>query len=110
MARQVSMAAGIPQEKAAYTVNQACGSGLQAIMLGAARIRAGEASVVVVGGAENMTRVPYLLDRARLGYRMGHAKVIDGMYHDGFLDPICGMLMGETAEKLAGIHTISREE
>ena len=110
MARQVSMAAEIPQERPAFTVNQACGSGLQAIMLGAARIRAGEASVVMVGGAENMTRVPYLLDRARLGYRMGNAKVIDGMYHDGFLDPICGMLMGETAEKLADIHAIGREE
>jgi acetyl-CoA C-acetyltransferase len=110
MARQVSMAAGIPQERPAFTVNQACGSGLQSIMLAASKIRAGEARVVVAGGAENMTRVPFLLDRARLGYRLGHAKVIDGMYQDGFLDPLCGMLMGETAEKLAALHAISREE
>ena len=110
MARQVLIASGIPQERPAFTLNQACGSGLQAILLGAARIRAGEAAIVVAGGAENMTRVPYMLDRARLGYRLGHAKIVDGMYQDGFLDPICGMLMGETAEKLATIHSISREE
>ncbi len=110
MARQVSMAAGVPEERPAFTINQACGSGLQSIMLAASKIRAGEARLVVAGGAENMTRVPYLLDRARLGYRLGHAKVIDGMVQDGFLDPICGMLMGETAEKLATLHTISREE
>jgi acetyl-CoA C-acetyltransferase len=110
MARQVSIAAGIPQERPAFTVNQACGSGLQSILLAADRIRLGKARVVVAGGAENMTRVPYLLDRARLGYRLGHAPLVDGMYKDGFLDPICGMVMGETAEKLADIHTITREE
>ena len=110
MARQVSIAAGIPKERPAFTVNQACGSGLQSILLAADRIRLGRARVVVAGGAENMTRVPYLLDRARLGYRLGHAPLVDGMYKDGFLDPICGMLMGETAEKLADLHEITREE
>ena len=110
MARQVSVASGIPQERPAFTVNQACGSGLQSIFLAASRIRSGEASIVAAGGAENMTRVPYMLDRARLGYRMGHSKVVDGMYLDGFLDPICGKLMGETAETLATLHSISREE
>ena len=110
MARQISMASGMPQERPAFTVNQACGSGLQSILLAADRIRLGRARVVVAGGAENMTRVPYLLDRARLGYRLGHAPLVDGMYKDGFLDPICGMVMGETAEKLADIHAISREE
>ena len=110
MARQISMASGMPQERPAFTVNQACGSGLQSILLAADRIRLGRARVVVAGGAENMTRVPYLLDRARLGYRLGHAPLVDGMYKDGFLDPICGMVMGETAEKLADIHKISREE
>ncbi|HEU4334890.1 MAG TPA: thiolase family protein [Candidatus Eisenbacteria bacterium] len=110
MARQVLVAAGIPQESPAYTLNQACGSGMQAIAHGAARIRDGEATIVVAGGAENMTRVPYMLDRARLGYRLGNAKVVDGMYQDGFLDPICGLLMGETAEKLADLYTIPREE
>ena len=110
MARQVSIAAGIPKERPAFTVNQACGSGLQSILLAADRIRLGRARAIVAGGAENMTRVPYLLDRARLGYRLGHAPLVDGMYKDGFLDPICGMLMGETAEKLADLHKITREE
>ncbi|HKQ19266.1 MAG TPA: thiolase family protein [Candidatus Eisenbacteria bacterium] len=110
MARQVLIGSGIPDARPAFTVNQACGSGLQSILLGADRIRLGKARLVVAGGAENMTRVPFLLDRARLGYRLGHAPLVDGMYKDGFLDPICGMVMGETAEKLADLHKISREE
>ena len=110
MARQVLIGSGITQDRPAFTVNQACGSGLQSILLAADRIRLGKARAVVAGGAENMTRVPFLLDRARLGYRLGHAPLVDGMYKDGFLDPICGMVMGETAEKLADLHKISREE
>jgi len=110
MARQVLIRSGIPQERPAFTVNQACGSGLQAILLGAERIRSNRARVVVAGGAESMTRVPYLLDRARMGYRLGNAPLADGMYRDGFLDPICGLLMGETAEKLADLYKIPREE
>jgi acetyl-CoA C-acetyltransferase len=110
IARQVLIGAGIPKERPAFTVNQACGSGLQSILLAADHIRLGKARVVVAGGAENMTRVPFLLDRARLGYRLGNAPLVDGMYKDGFLDPICGMLMGETAEKLADIYSISRDE
>ncbi|HKW50422.1 MAG TPA: acetyl-CoA C-acetyltransferase, partial [Candidatus Eisenbacteria bacterium] len=110
MARQVLVRAGIPQERPAFTVNQACGSGLQAILLAAERIRSGRARVVVAGGAESMTRVPYLLDRARTGYRLGNAPLADGMYRDGFLDPICGLLMGETAEKLADLYKIPRDE
>jgi acetyl-CoA C-acetyltransferase len=108
MARQVLVGSGIPNERPAFTVNQACGSGLQAILLAADHIRLGRARVVVAGGAENMTRVPFLLDRARLGYRLGNASVVDGMYRDGFLDPICGMVMGETAEKLADLYAIPR--
>ena len=110
MARQVLIGSGIPDARPAFTVNQACGSGLQSILLAADRIRLGKARLVVAGGAENMTRVPFLLDRARLGYRLGNAPLVDGMYKDGFLDPICGMVMGETAEKLADLHQISREE
>jgi acetyl-CoA C-acetyltransferase len=110
MARQVLMKSGIPQEKPAFTVNQACGSGLQSILLGAERIRLGRARVVLAGGAESMTRLPYLLDRARTGYRLGNAPLVDAMYRDGFLDPICGLLMGETAEKLADLYKISRDE
>jgi acetyl-CoA C-acetyltransferase len=110
MARQVLIRSGIPQERPAFTVNQACGSGLQSILIGAERIAHGRARVVLAGGAENMTRVPYYLDRARLGYRMGHAPLVDGMYRDGFLDPNCGMVMGETADKLADMYRIPREE
>ena len=110
VARQVLVGAGIPVERPAYTVNQACGSGLQSILLAADQIRLGKARIVVAGGTENMTRVPYFLDRARLGYRMGNAQVVDGMYRDGFLDPICGMVMGETAEKLADLYSIPRAE
>jgi acetyl-CoA C-acetyltransferase len=109
-ARQVLVRSGIPVESVAFTVNQACGSGIQSIILAADRIRSGKARIVVAGGTESMSRVPHLLDRARTGYRLGNAPLVDGMYRDGFLDPICGMLMGETAEKLANIHTISREE
>jgi len=109
-ARQVLVRAGIPNERPAFTVNQACGSGIQSIILGADRIRAGKSRFVLAGGAESMSRVPHLLDRARTGYRLGNALLVDGMYRDGFLDPICGMLMGETAEKLADIHKITREE
>jgi acetyl-CoA C-acetyltransferase len=109
-ARQVLVRSGIPVAKPAFTVNQACGSGLQSIILAAEHIRAGKSRVVVAGGTESMSRVPHLLDRARTGYRLGNAPLVDGMYRDGFLDPICGMLMGETAEKLADIHKIPREE
>jgi acetyl-CoA C-acetyltransferase len=110
VARQISVGSGIPNERPAFTVNQACGSGLQSILLAADHIRLGKARVVLAGGTENMTRVPYYLDRARLGYRMGNAQVVDGMYRDGFLDPICGMVMGETAEKLADMYKIPRSE
>jgi acetyl-CoA C-acetyltransferase len=109
-ARQVLCYSGIPQERPAFTVNQACGSGIQSIILAAERIRAGKSRIVVAGGAESMSRVPYLLDRARTGYRLGNASVVDGMYRDGFQDPLSGLLMGETAEKLADQYKIGREE
>jgi acetyl-CoA C-acetyltransferase len=109
-ARQVSIRAGVPQEVSAFTVNIACGSGLKAVQLGAQQIALGDAEVVLAGGMENMTRVPFLLDRMRTGYRMGDATVIDAMYRDGLLDPLCGLVMGETAENLADRYDISREE
>jgi acetyl-CoA C-acetyltransferase len=110
--RQVAVRAGIPVERPAKTINQACLSGLQAILDGARAIRCGEAEVVLAGGMESMSRVPYLLPvpDARWGMRMGHREVADGMYRDGFLDPICGKVMGETAETLATNYGISREE
>jgi acetyl-CoA C-acetyltransferase len=109
-ARQVAVRAGIPQTVPAMTINQACGSGLQTLLLGRDRIRLGEASVVLVGGMENMTRVPYLLSQARLGYRMGNDRVVDAMYQDGFFCPLAERIMGETAETLAERYAITREE
>jgi acetyl-CoA C-acetyltransferase len=108
--RQVSIRAGVPQEVSAYNVNIACGSGMKATQLGAQQIMLGDAEVVLVGGMENMTRVPFLLDRMRLGHRMGDATVVDAMYRDGLLDPLCGLIMGETAENLVDVYDISREE
>jgi acetyl-CoA C-acetyltransferase len=108
--RQVSIHAGVPEEVSAFNVNIACGSGMKAVQLGAQQIAVGDAEVVLAGGMENMTRVPFLLDRMRSGYRMGNATVYDAMYRDGLLDPLCGLLMGETAENLADRYDISREE
>jgi acetyl-CoA C-acetyltransferase len=108
--RQVSIRAGVPQEVSAYNVNIACGSGMKATQLGAQQIMLGDAEVVLVGGMENMTRVPYLLPDMRLGYRLGNAEAVDAMYRDGLLDPLCGLIMGETAENLVDLYDISREE
>ena len=108
--RQVSVGAGIPVEVAAYNVNMACGSGMKAVQLAAQQIALGDAEVVLAGGMENMTRVPFLLDRMRAGYRMGNATVYDAMYRDGLLDPLCGLVMGETAENLVDEYDISRDE
>lgn len=109
-ARQVSHRAGVPDSVPAYTINKACASSLKAITLAALSIAAGENDVVLAGGAECMSATPYLLPRARFGYRMGHAEIVDGMYRDGFLCPLCGQLMGETAENLVREYGISRAE
>src|SRR5918999_21334 len=109
-ARQVAYRSGLPQETPAFTVNMACGSGVKAIEAAAQQIQLGEAEVAVAGGYENMTRTPAILDSMRLGYRMGNATVHDGMYRDGFLDPLCGLVMGETAENLARKYSIPRDE
>jgi len=108
-ARQVSVRAGIPVEKPAYGINQACLSGMQAILAAARAIRLGEADVVLAGGMESMSRVPYALD-TRWGSRMGNIQAVDLMSRDGFLDPLSGKIMGETAETLAQQYDISREE
>jgi acetyl-CoA C-acetyltransferase len=109
-ARQVSVRAGLRHETPAYTVNQACGSGLRAIMNAADEIRLGRANVLLVGGTESMSNTPYLLPRVRWGMRMGNAEVIDGMYRDGFLCPLADEMMGATAETLADQYSISRDE
>ena len=87
-ARQVAVKSGLRHEVPAYTVNQACGSGLRAIMNAADQIRLGQASVVLAGGTESMSNTPYMLPRARWGYRMGHTELVDGMTRDGFLCPL----------------------
>jgi acetyl-CoA C-acetyltransferase len=109
-ARQVSHRAGVPDSVPAYTVNKACASSLKAITLGALSIAAGENEAVLVGGTECMSATPYLMMRARFGYRMGHSEIVDGMYRDGFLCPLCGQLMGETAENLVREFGILRAE
>ncbi len=108
--RQVSIGAGVPQEVSAYNVNMACGSGMKATQLGAEQIMLGNAEIVLVGGMENMTRVPFLLPQLRQGYRLGNAEAVDAMYSDGLFDPLCGLVMGETAENLVDLYGISRDE
>ncbi len=109
-ARQVAYRSGLGEEKPAFTVNMACGSSVKAIQVAAEQIILGNAQIVVAGGQENMTRTPFLLDRMRVGYRMGDATIYDGMSKDGFLDPLCGLIMGETAENLARKYEIPRQE
>lgn len=109
-ARQASLFAGLPNTVPATTVNKMCGSGLKAAMLGAQAISAGDADVIVAGGMENMSASPYLLDRARAGYRLGHASLVDSMIKDGLWDVYNDMHMGSCAELLAREYRITREE
>jgi acetyl-CoA C-acetyltransferase len=106
----VSIRAGVPDIVPAYTVNKACGSSSKALTLAAGSIILGELDVALVVGMENMTRTPYLLRGMRGGYRMGPATIEDGMSADGFLDPLAGEVMGETAENLAERYAVTREE
>ena len=110
-ARQVVRRAGLPDSVPAQTINKACASGMQAITSGAQSIMLGESEVVVAGGIESMSRMPYLIDseNARWGHRMGHFTLVDAMYRDGFTCSLCGMIMGETAEVLARDYGITRE-
>jgi acetyl-CoA C-acetyltransferase len=110
VARQITYRVGAPETVPAFTVNQACGSGLQAIILAAQQIMLGHAEVVLAGGTESMSRVPYFAEGARWGMRMGNTELVDGMYRDGFNDPLSGLVMGETAENLARQYQISRDE
>ncbi len=110
VARQVAVRSGMSTSSTAYTVNMACGSGLLAILQGADSIRRGEADLVLAGGTESMSRLPYFLERARTGYRLGHGQLVDGMYRDGFHCPLADQLMGDTAENLAEEFGLSRED
>src|SRR5919197_2553907 len=109
-ARQISIRSGVPRETPAYTVNMACASGMKSISLGAQEIASGHLDCVLAGGTESMSRLPYYLDGARWGYRLGNQELVDGMYRDGFFCPMAKMVMGETAELLAEQYKISREE
>jgi len=109
-ARQISIRSGVPQEVPAYTVNQACASGLKSIALGFSEIANGDLDCVLAGGTESMSRLPFYLDGARWGYRLGNQEIVDGMYRDGFFCPMAKLLMGETAEILAEQYKITREE
>ncbi len=109
-ARQVLLKAGIPKEVPATTINMVCGSGLKSIAMAAQEILAGDASIVVAGGTENMSRAPYLLPKARFGYRMGPGQLIDHMVHDGLWDYELDIHMGNTAENIAEEYGLTRQD
>ena len=111
-ARQVGQRTGIPHTAPAQTINKACASGLQAVASGAQSIMLGESEVVLAGGIESMSRMPYLVDAAyaRWGHKMGNFQFVDAMYRDGFSCPLSGLIMGETAEVLARQYGITREQ
>ena len=108
--RLATVKSGLPHEVPAFTVNKRCGSSLRAVTLAAQIIKAGDAEVVLAGGAENTSQIPYIADGARWGSRMGDSKLVDLMHKDGFMCPLAGHLMGVTAETLVEKYNISREE
>ncbi len=110
VARQAAIYSGIPVEKTAMSVNMVCGSGLRALMLGTQSIKCGDADTIIAGGTENMSMAPYLLPKARYGYRMGNGEIVDGMVYDGLWEKYNNYHMGITAENLAEKYGISREE
>jgi acetyl-CoA C-acetyltransferase len=108
-ARQAAIHGGIPGAAPCMTINKVCGSGLKAVMLAAQAIRAGDEDIIVAGGMESMSNTPYVLDRAREGYRLGHGKLIDVMIHDGLWDSFNNFHMGSAAEYTAEKSKISRQ-
>ncbi len=110
VARQIAMNAGIPKEKTALSVNMVCGSGLRSVILAAQAIKSGDAELIIAGGTESMSNAPYLLSKARTGYKMGHGSLVDSMITDGLWDIFNDYHMGITAENLAGKYNITREE
>src|SRR5215470_11343820 len=109
-ARQAALLAGLPDDIPAFTINKVCGSGLKAVMLAAQAIRAGDAQVFVAGGAESMSNAPYLLPKARTGYRMGDGKVVDSVVHDGLWCAFENVHMGNEAEIIAEKFCVTRDE
>src|ERR1700732_2872302 len=108
-ARQAALAAGLPTSTPSTTVNKMCGSAMRAVMLGADQILAGTAQVVVAGGIESMTNAPYLLPKARAGYRMGNQEVLDHMFFDGLQNPWDGKLMGCFADNTSEKYGFTRQ-
>jgi acetyl-CoA C-acetyltransferase len=109
-ARQAAIKAGLPVEIGALNINKLCGSGLKAVMLAANAVRSGEHDAVVAGGMENMSAAPYLLKKARWGYRLNDDKVVDHLIHDGLFDSLSGILMGVTGEIVAERFGVTRED
>ncbi|HYU92298.1 MAG TPA: acetyl-CoA C-acyltransferase, partial [Actinomycetota bacterium] len=109
-ARQAAVAAGIPKEVPAITINKVCPSALTAIALADQLIRAGEVEIVVAGGMESMTHAPYLLPRARGGQRLGHTEMVDSMIHDGLWSSFTGMTMGQSSDRVNADLAITRDE
>lgn len=110
IARQIGLKLGLPQETPAFTVNLMCGSGLQSLLLAAQAVRAGEARCVLCGGVESMSQAPYLLPRARTGYKFGDGVLCDTILRDGLVDSLTQQHMGLTAEALARRYNITRSE
>src|SRR5206468_13136240 len=110
VARQVTIGAGLPKSVGATSVNKVCGSGLKAVMLAAQAIQCGDANVVVAGGTENMSRAPYLLEKARSGYRMGNGELIDSMIRDGMWDVYNQVHMGACGDACASTYKFSRKQ
>jgi acetyl-CoA C-acetyltransferase len=109
-ARQAAIYAGIPNTVPATTVSKVCGSGLQAILFGAKTIAVGDADLVIAGGMESMSNVPYYLEKARSGYRMGDGRIVDGMIYDGLWDPYSNVHMGTCGDKCAAEYKFTREQ
>ncbi len=110
LARQIAVHTGVPVDRPSFTVNKACASGLKAITLAAQSIASGENDVVLAAGVEQMSQIPYLLTKARWGYRLGGDELVDAMHRDGYYCPLADMMMGRTAEILVEEYGISREE
>jgi acetyl-CoA C-acetyltransferase len=109
-ARQAAIGAGLPQSVPATTINKVCGSGMRSAMLGCDSIRAGSARIVLAGGFESMTNAPYMLPKARQGYRMGHGEILDHMFYDGLQNPYDKQMMGHFADATAKKYQFTRED
>ncbi len=110
LARQIGRRAGLPDSSTAYTIHKACASGMQAVVSAAQSVRLGDSEVVLAGGSEHMSSIPFLALEVRWGKKLGDEPLVDAMFRDGYLCPLCGQLMGETSETLAAEYQISREE